>query len=114
MMARSSMGHPWWQKILTEAQRSSRRCCRLVLSSQLPRAAPLGLGGLGGDALGLAEEGLEALASLRLAGEIAGRSERLGTFIGCEQALQAERLLDAERRQFVAGLRHLQGAVGGA
>ena len=59
-----------------------------------------------------ADEGLEALARLVLGGEIAGSCERLGALLGGKQALQLQRLLDAQAGQLIAGLRHLQGAGG--
>src|SRR5262245_55656566 len=104
MMARSSMAHPVAIK-LSACGAVVTRADAVVSSCRLSSLAlPLALAG---DACGLAQEGLKALAPLRLAGEIAGRLERLGTLLRCKQALQAERLLDAERGQFIAGLRHL-------
>src|SRR5215813_10568708 len=105
MMARSSMALPSQQNFLK--QRDDVAAPVLISACSLD---PLALGG--GDR-GAAEEGLEALARLRFAGEITRCFQRFGALLCREQGLQAQGLLDAKARQFVARLRHLQGAIGG-
>src|SRR5262245_9630843 len=106
MMARSSMALPLQQKLPCAARRSRRAGQIFGFAVSIPLAP-------GGGDRSAAEEGLEALARLRFTGEITRGSQRFGALLGREQALQAQGLLDAEARQLVASLRHLQGAVGG-
>ena len=57
-----------------------------------------------------ADEGFEAPAGFVLGGEIAGSGEGFGTVLGGEEALQSERLLDAQAGELVASLGDLEGA----